>query len=133
MTEPEAPKPTADALEFEITDFAAAREALDEPPSGVGRAATFGPGYWEQKRRKLLPRDRALAGPTIDWMLGLAPTLRPRLLCEHYPRIANQIAELWPHPEERARFLDALLTDARGGRRGFALGVRREIEALRAV
>ncbi|MBE2242779.1 MAG: hypothetical protein IAE86_08490 [Burkholderiaceae bacterium] len=133
MTEPEAPKPIADAIEFEITDFAAAREALDEPPSGVGRAATFAPGYWERMRRKLLPRDRALAGPTIDWLLTLAPTLRPRLLCEHYPRIANQIAELWPHPEGRARFLDALLTDARGGRRGFAPEVRREIETLRRL
>lgn len=133
MTPPKETHPSVDALEFELTDFATAREALDELPSGIGRSPTLTPGYWEQRRRKLLPRDRALAGPTIDWLLSLPPAQRPRALCERYPRLANAIAEVWALPDARAQLLNALLADERGGRRGFALEVRREIEALQAV
>jgi hypothetical protein len=128
-----APKAQADAIEFEIIDFAAAREALDELPTGVAKVPTLVPGYWEPRRRKLLPRDRALTGPTIDWLLALPSALRPHALCEHYPRVANALAQAWPHADGRAQMLDALLADERGGRQGFPAEVRREIESLRCI
>jgi len=126
-----APIAQADAIEFEIIDFAAAREALDELPTGVAKVPTLVPGYWEPRRRKLLPRDRALTGPTIDWLLALSSALRPHALCEHYPRVANALAQAWPRADGRAQMLDALLADERGGRQGFPPDVRREIESLR--
>ena len=115
------------AIEFEITDIASARHALDELP----QFTTLAPGYWEQRRRKLLPRDRALVGATMDWLFALPPSLRPHALCERYPRVANDVAAAWPQAAGRLRLFDALLTDSRGQRRGFALDVRAEIEALR--
>lgn len=128
------PHPTPvslDAIEFEITDFAVAREALDAPPDGLARAKTLAPGYWERVRRKLLPRDHALAGQTIRWLLDLPAALRPHALCERYPRVANELAEAWSRPAERTAMLDSLLVDRRGGRRGFALKVQHELETLR--
>ncbi len=126
------PTPSSrDAIEFEITDFAVAREALDALPEGLARAKTLAPGYWERVRRKLLPRDHALAGLTIRWLLELPAALRPHALCERYPRVANELAEAWPRPAERTAMLDTLLVDRRGGRRGFALNVQHELEALR--
>lgn len=127
------PSAQPDAFEFEITDFTTARAELDRPPAGVGRVAELQPGYWEQRRRKAQASDRALTGATIDWVLALPPSLRPRRLCEHYPRVANAIADAWRDPIERKRVLDDLLSDRRGGRRGFPLEVVQEVEALRRV
>lgn len=126
-SDPPAP---ADAINFEITDFAEARRALDEPPSGVAEVATFSPDHWEQRRRRPHPQDRALTGMTIDWFLELPPELRPRELCERYPRVANMVAAAWSKAEVRASVLNSLLVDARGRRNGFPVKVRIEIVAL---
>jgi hypothetical protein len=124
---PEAPP---GAISFEVADLADARRSLDELPAGVAELAKSAPNYWEQRRRKPQPEDRALTGATIDWLLALPPNLRPQALCERYPRVANMIATAWPHIEERRSLLHSLLRDARGGRKGFPAGVRREIEVL---
>jgi hypothetical protein len=47
-----------------------------------------------------------------------------------YPRIANRIGELWGHCEFTRLYLQSLLHDRRGGRRGFSDPVRRELEGL---
>ena len=109
-----------------------AREGLKSLLDGLARAKPLSPGYWEPMRRKLLPRDHALAGPTIT----LAPrpaggAVRPHALCERYPRVANALAGTWPRVAERTTVLDTLLLDRRGGRRGSALKVQRELEALK--
>lgn len=119
------------SIDFEPTDLSTARAALDELPAGVGRAPTLEPGYWEQRRRKAQATDRALSGGTIDWVLSLPPSLRPRELCERFPRVANALAEAWRDPPRRAALLDDLLLDRRGGRQGFPPEIRREIEQLR--
>jgi hypothetical protein len=129
------PHPTGpaqpDALDFELTDFDTARAAHDRLPEGVDRLPELTPGYWERHRRKPQPTDRALAGATIDWLLALPPSLRPRQLCDQFPRVANAVAAAWADRAERARVLDDLLVDRRGGRRGFPVSVVREIEVLR--
>ncbi|MDE2371271.1 MAG: hypothetical protein KGN16_20040 [Burkholderiales bacterium] len=127
------PAPALDTLEFEITDFSAARSALDELPPGVGTAHQLLTGYWERRRRGPLPSDRALVGTTIDWMLALPPTLRPRTLCETFPRIANALAEAWADPHRRRDLLDSLARDRRPNRAGLPPPVRSEVEALDAA
>jgi hypothetical protein len=127
---PSNPDAPPDTIPFEITDFDDARRSLDELPAGVAELAKYVPNYWEQRRRRPRPEDRALTGPAIDWVLALPAELRPRALCERYPGVANMIAAAWSRAEERALVLQSLLTDARGGRRGFPENVRREIEAL---
>jgi hypothetical protein len=129
-TRPPAPA-LPEVFEFELTDFDTARAAHDRLPDGVDRLPELTPGYWEQRRHKPLPSDRALTGATIDWVLALPPSLRPRQLCEQFPRVANAIATAWVDRAERDRVLDDLLIDRRGRRRGFPVSVVREVEALR--
>jgi hypothetical protein len=121
---------SVDAINFEITDFAEARRALEEVPSGLNEVAALSPDYWKHRRRPQQPQDRALAGTTIDWFLELPSELRPRELCERYPRVANMVADAWSNAEVRVSVLNNLLVDARGRRNGFPRCVRLEIEAL---
>jgi len=127
-----ATKPTAPpgSIEFELTDLENARLALEELPAGVDQVPTLAANYWEQRRRKPLPTDRALQGATIDWLLKLPASLQPRELCDRYPRAANAVAAAWSGAE-RAAVLDDLLSDRRGRRRGFPPEIRSELEALR--
>ena len=125
-----APSAPPGTINFEITDFADARRALEELPSGVAEAATLRPGHWEQRRRRPHLNDRALTGTTISWLLELQPGLRPHVLCERFPRLGNALASAWPQADNRASLLAGLLNDSRGRRVGFPPEVRREIEAL---
>jgi hypothetical protein len=132
MTDTSAPKAPAPpgAIEFELTDLENARLALEELPEGVDKFSMLAPNYWEQRRRRPLPTDRALKGSTIEWLLKLPVALRPRELSDRYPRAANAVAAVW-HGNERAAVLDDLLSDRRGSRRGFPPEVRSELQALR--
>jgi len=122
--------PLPGSIEFELTDLENARLALEELPEGVDKVPTLAANYWEQRRRKPLPTDRALQGATIDWLLRLPGSLQPRGLCDRYPRAANAVAAAWGGPE-RAAVLEELLSDRRGQRRGFPPEIRSELEALR--
>lgn len=119
------------SIEFELIDLEHARLALEELPEGVDKVPTLALNYWEQKRRKPVATDRALQGSTIDWLLKLPPALRPRELCDRFPRAANVLAAAWSDAEQRVEALDELLTDRRGNRRGFPPEVRSELQALR--
>lgn len=127
------PPPVLDALEFELTDLDDARRALDELPPGIGAAQAIGPGYWQGRRRPPQPTDRALTGAAIAWMLGLREDLRPRELCERFPRLANALAVVWPDAAQRQRALERLVNDERGQRAGFPHAVRMELELLYGV
>ncbi|HEY6135760.1 MAG TPA: hypothetical protein VIW70_17430 [Rubrivivax sp.] len=131
---PANPFKTSRSFEFELTDFDEARKSLDEAPEGLAEAAAaLEPDFWERRRRKSLPTDRALNGVAIEWVLALPIALRPMGLCDRYPRVANAIAEAWPIFELRRSMLDSLLEDKRGRRQGFPPEVRSEIETLRCV
>jgi len=62
---------------------------------------------------------------------GLPEAVRPLQLRENFPRICNQIAELWAIPELAIPFFDDLLIDNRGGRNGFSLSIITEVSNLR--
>lgn len=125
------PPQSLDAIEFELTDFDTARQALDELPAGVEEVHRLEPGYWEARRRPPVPTDRALAGAALDWMVRLPPALRPRQLAERYPRVVNHIAETWTHPHHWEHTFDELLADTRGGRQGFPQELQNELKMLR--
>ena len=132
MTNQQPPKPPAslDALDFEITDFDEARRSLDELPAGLQVMQQLTPGYWEHRRRGVLPSDRALTGTAMDWIVALPPTVRPHTTCEQFPRVANAIAESWEDVPLCTRVLDHMLHDYRGGRRGFPATVQAELSSL---
>ena len=88
------------------------------------------PDYWTLRRRSPVPTDRALTGEAMDWVVHLPADVRPIVLCERFPRIANAIAQTWARREHCESLLAALLTDRRGKRRGFPAEVQVEIERL---
>ena len=118
-------------IEFELTDFDTARHALDDLPAGVAEVHRLTPGYWEERRRASQPTDRALLGSALEWIVRLPPTLRPRRLAERYPRVLNSIAETWTSPDKWEQTFDDLLSDQRGGRKGFPYEIEVELKALR--
>jgi hypothetical protein len=71
----------------------------------------------------LLPRTR-------QWMASLPPRVRPSCLATQYARIANLLCAAWDNPPECRQYLNDLLTDRRGGRKGFPKPVERELQLL---
>lgn len=134
MPYPPPPKPARPpgSIDFELTDFDSARQALDDLPAGVAEVQHMRPGFWEQQRRKSTPTDRALTGAAMDWVIGMPPALRPHATCEHFPRVINAIAESWPDVAYSLQVLEHMIRDHRGGRRGFPAGVQRELAGLLA-
>jgi hypothetical protein len=119
-------------LEFELTDLTSARRALDALPPGIEERKHLEPGYWEtRRRRQVLPSDKALTGPTIDWLLSLPEPVRPKNLCQFYPRVANTVSGGWADMEKSAVVVDQLLNDTRGGtRQGFPEHVKVDLQLL---
>jgi hypothetical protein len=123
-------QPPPGSLDFELTDLDDARRALELPPEGLIEAQQMAPDYWTLRRRSPVPTDRALTGQAMDWVVHLPAEVRPIVLCERFPRIANAIAQTWARREHCESLLAALLTDRRGKRRGFPAEVQVEIERL---
>jgi hypothetical protein len=115
-------------IEFELTDVV---EAVPRPEPVVAIERLM-PGFWEQQRRPLTATDRALSGRGLGWMLALPAEVRPKALAEHFPRIANHLAEQWADLSGTRLALIRLLADERGGRKGFSLQIEQEIGRLAA-
>ena len=64
------------------------------------------------------------------WFEELPLTVRPSALMRQFPRIANVIAAAWDDLVQFETYMDSLLTDKRGGRKGFPTGVIAELGAL---
>jgi hypothetical protein len=82
-------------------------------------------------RRAPREADQSISEGTRRWLRELPPRRRPQRLCELQPRVANRIAWCWHDAALAARALDDLLTDRRGGRRGFPPVIVRELLRLR--
>jgi hypothetical protein len=127
---PARPSTPPGTIDYELTDFDAARAAHNVLPPGVEQLERLRPEFWQQRRRRMLVTDRAMTGSTLEWVMRLPPALRPRVLCDRFPRIVNSISESWDDIDKSLSVFDHLLNDRRTGRRGFPPDVRDEIEAL---
>jgi hypothetical protein len=58
-------------------------------------------------------------------------SVRPTQLAAAFPRIVNRMAGLWKSPRQMDRYFEDLLTDTRGGRQGFPLGILMELTTLK--
>jgi hypothetical protein len=86
-----------------------------------------------QSRSPENPRDKTLSKVAEEWSQRLPPQLQTHALCEQYPRVANRIALCWSDPVLARVLLAQLLTDHRGGRKGFPAPVHAELAALAAA
>jgi hypothetical protein len=73
----------------------------------------------------------ALSAEAQAWLAALEEPLRPTQLAAAYPRIIDRMAELWGMPRRMNRYFEQLLTDTRGDRAGFSLGIISELTALK--
>lgn len=96
------------------------------PPAAPGALAPDEAGGFRRAEpvNRLLPR-------TVDWILALPPQVRPHVLAAKYARIANLLCSTWNDPTACAAHFADLLTDRRGGRRGFPREIVKELHALR--
>ena len=80
--------------------------------------------------RRAKPINQALPA-TLKWFESLPPEIQPTALLREFPRIANGIARVWNDAPALEAYLDSLLVDRRGGRRGFPGDVHHEVLSLR--
>jgi hypothetical protein len=64
-------------------------------------------------------------------LASIEPTMRPKQLAASFPRIVNRMAGLWRSPRQMDRYFEDLLTDTRGNRQGFPLGILMELTTLK--
>jgi hypothetical protein len=105
--------------------FEAIKHSLLDPPDDPGAER------WAPQRRAARECDGALNGTARLWLRRLPSRRRPLRLCQTFPRVANRIAWCWYDVALSEQALDDLLTDRRGGRRGFPPAVVRELQRLR--
>jgi hypothetical protein len=67
---------------------------------------------------------------TFQWVAALPRAVRPMALLELFPRIANVLAQSWNDSAALRAYMDSLLADRRGGRRGFPAEINRELQSL---
>ena len=106
-------------MRYRPADVHAARVAQDGPQD-EGRYL---------KMRRSTPAD-ILLPTTAAWALRLPSELKPRALLERYPRVAKLVAATWSDARAFETYMESLLTDKRGSRRGFPLEVQRELASL---
>jgi len=66
----------------------------------------------------------------LTWIAGLPVNIRPTVLMDKFPRIANVLAATWGDSKAFGVYMESLLTDKRGNRRGFPADVTRELGVL---
>ena len=64
-------------------------------------------------------------------LASIEEATRPTKLAAAFPRIVNRMASLWRSPRQMDLYFEDLLTDSRGGRQGFPLGIIMELSALK--
>ena len=74
--------------------------------------------------------DEELQRWTFTWMATLPKHLRPIRLGSRFARIANRLAAVWTDEKTTSRYLDSLLLDQRGDRKGFPESVAAELRQL---
>ena len=114
-------------IEFEhVTVESLQASQRDERKGQQGQAAANA----NPARAPALPADLRLSEQAESWLKELPETVRPAKLAASYPRVVNRLCQCWRRPLEADRYFDDLMTDRRGGRQGFPLGVALELASL---
>ncbi len=110
-------------LEFKTVSVEEARRALE------GESAKPVASNLTDKRTRTL--NEPLLDVTRTWLASLPQDVRPMELARQFPRIANRLRHLWKQVARCEVYLDALLVDRRGSRKGFPPKIAQELQALR--
>ena len=99
-------------------------------PGGIDGEPKQTAELWRYPRRAH-QENNVLLNTTLTWMARLPKNVRPMVLARRFPRIANRIAESWRHVARCEEYLDTLVIDSRGHRKGFPPEVAQELANLR--
>ena len=110
-------------LEFKKVSVEEARRALNGEPA---KPSASRPNY----KRTRIPAE-PLLNVTRTWLASLPQDVRPVELARQFPRIANRLRHLWTQVATCEEYLDGLLVDRRGNRKGFPLKITQELQSLR--
>ena len=100
------------------------RRSIGDPLRSIERS-------WPWMRARTQPNDNVLKNTTVSWLARLPKDVRPMVLAGRFPRIANNIADIWRRVARCEEYLDALVVDQRGNRKGFPPDVAQELNNLR--
>ena len=114
---------TVKPLEFKTVSVEEARRALEGEPTKPGASQLTA-------KRTQTPKE-PLLDVTRMWLASLPQDVRPMELARQFPRIANRLRHLWKQVAKCEEYLDALLVDRRGTRKGFPPKIAQELQALR--
>src|SRR4029434_11173922 len=99
------------------------KRSIGDPQRSIERS-------WPWMRARTQPDDNVLLNTTLTWLARLAKDVRPMKLAGQYPRIANNIANIWRRVARCEEYLDTLVVDRRGTRKGFPPDVAQELNNL---
>ncbi|MEP6874154.1 MAG: hypothetical protein ABI887_07285 [Burkholderiales bacterium] len=85
---------------------------------------------WSRRRAPRRPHDVVLQSETHVWLRSIPTPSHPKQLCLHHPHLANRLARAWDDDLLVQRFMDDVLIDKRGHRRGLSERVRLELHRL---
>jgi len=86
---------------------------------------------YSKLRRPQEKQDLELSAEARALLASTEEAARPREIPALFPRILNHMARLWKTPRQMDRYFEDLLTDTRGNRTGFPLGVLMELSTLK--
>jgi len=107
-----------------------AEDTIQKWPSPKRAAPPGSEGSKDPKELRRYAPANILIPPTVKWVESLPPNIRPNTLLRQYARIANLIAAAWKDPQALDSYMQSLLTDKRGNRKGFSKEVMDELIAL---
>lgn len=122
-----------DALRLPSNDvYAHAEPSSKQLESPVTPPQRPSPGEEQERRshRKAAPANVPLPR-TLNWVEDLPSSVKPTALLRQYARIANVFAATWNDPKALSSYMNCLLRDDRGNRKGLPPNILREIRTLR--
>lgn len=119
-----------DEIPFTKVTLEEAKAAMQSDAIHTRTVAAPAPDWKRQRNPAPLP-NLELSLTAFKWLAALPAKVRPHGLARHYPRIVNRLAEIWHRPLQCEAYLDELMMDKRGSRRGFPPEVAAEIAALK--
>jgi hypothetical protein len=82
------------------------------------------------KRRSIRPDDDHVLDHTLEWLSWLPKGVCPLHLPADYPRIANDLAKLWPDTAALDLYFEEKEFSPREGRHGFPPLIKEELLAI---
>ena len=120
-----------EAMRLQSNDvYARTGPSSKQPESSATPSQHPSHGEEHKGRRKAAPANVPLPR-TLIWVEGLPSSVKPTALLRQYARIANVFAATWNDPKALSSYMNCLLRDDRGNRKGLPPDILSELLALR--